>query len=237
MSTTDDDAVAASEQLAADLQLAYEVEAQLVQEAAMEQHLAQATNHAASTSNILGGVTSYAAGLSNPLAGLQNMISQATAPRRANSSLLDDGSSAMESNGSLLYVPCEINGRMVEMMVDSGSQTSVISSSMMTKLKLQARIDNRYQGVAAGVGAARILGRIQNCPVIIGNGVEFNLYFLVIEVPHDLMILGIDQMRRFKCVIDMENNVLVFGGHQGIEVPFLPPDQNHVNVREQCTIS
>jgi hypothetical protein len=238
MSTAEDEAMARSEQMAADMQLAYEVQAQLEQEQAMEWHLAQATNQAASTSNILGGGAPSAAGTSNLFGSLQNMISQATASSRSrNHPLLDDGSSAMESNGSLLYVPTEINGLMVEMMVDSGSQTSVVSSSMMVKLKLQKRLNTRYQGVAAGVGSARILGRIENCPVVIGDGVEFNLFFLVIDVPHDMMILGIDQMRRFKCVIDLENNVLIFGGHRGIEVPFLPPDQNHVNAREQCAIS
>jgi Aspartyl protease len=261
MSTADDDAMARSEQLAADLQLAYEVQAQLEQEQAMEQQLAAATNQAAYDSNVLGGGASTTTGINNPFASLQSMISQATAPRSQSHSLLDDGSSAMESNGSLLYVPCQINGRMVEMMVDSGSQTSVVSSSMMNTLNLQRRLNPRFQGVAAGVGAARILGRIENCPVMIGNGVEFNLFFLVIDVPHDMMvsdfvkellqdlstfshsfgwlfkILGVDQMRRFKCVIDLENNVLVFGGHQGIEVPFLPPTQNHANAREQCVIS
>jgi Aspartyl protease len=238
MSTEDDEAMARSEQLASDMQLAYEVQAQLEQEHAMERHLAEATNQAASTSNILGGGTPSTTGINNnPFASLQSMITHATSSRNRNHSLLDDGSSSMESNGSLIYVPCQINGRMVEMMVDSGSQASVVSSSMMEKLKLRNRLNPLYQGVASGVGAARILGRIENCPVMIGDGVEFNLFFLVIDVPQDMMILGIDQMRRFKCVIDLENNVLIFGGHQGIEVPFLPPDQNHVNAREQCTIS
>ena len=163
-----------------------------------------------------------------------NSVATATAANNNH----DDGSSAMFNNSnSLLYVPCIINSRMVEMMVDSGSQTSVISSSMMQQLNLQHRLDKRYQGVAAGVGSASILGRIDNCPVLIGDGVEFKLYFLVIDVPHDMMILGIDQLRRFKCLISLEKNVLIFGGQGGLEVPFLPPDPNHANAREQCTIS
>jgi hypothetical protein len=150
---------------------------------------------------------------------------------------LNDGSSSMEQMRSLLYVPCEINGRVVEMMIDSGSQTSVISKPMMKKLKLQKRLNTACQGVAAGVGAANILGRVEKCPVVIGSGVEFLLYFLVLDVPHDMMILGIDQMRRFKCRIDLESNVLVFGGSGGVEVPFLPPDLDNKNARDQCVIS
>jgi hypothetical protein len=44
-------------------------------------------------------------------------------------------------------------------------------------------------------------------------------------------------MRRFNCLIDLQNNVLIFGGYGGVEVPFLPPDPNHANAREQCVIS
>lgn len=75
----------------------------------------------------------------------------------------------------------------VEMMIDSGSQTSVISTPMMKKLKLQKRLNTACQGVAAGVGNANILGRVEKCPVVIGAGVEFLLYFLVLDVPHDMM--------------------------------------------------
>lgn len=150
---------------------------------------------------------------------------------------MNDGSANMETMGNLLHVPCEINGRVVEMMVDSGSQTSVISSAMMRKLKLTKRLNTACQGVAAGVGSANILGRVERCPVVIGHGVEFLLYFLVLDVPHDMMILGIDQMRRFKCMIDLERDVLIFGGQGGVEVPFLPPDPQGKNARDQCTIS
>ena len=33
-------------------------------------------------------------------------------------------------------------------------------------------------------------------------------------------MLGLDQLRRFKCIIDLEQNVLVFGGAGGVQVPF-----------------
>jgi len=118
-----------------------------------------------------------------------------------------------------------------------GSQTSVLSATMMRKLKLHKRLNTRYQGVCGGVGAASILGKIENCPVMIGPGIEFHLYFLVIDVPQDMMILGIDQMRRFKCMIDLEQNCIIFGGRGGVEVPFLPPDPTNKNSREDCVIS
>ena len=60
----------------------------------------------------------------------------------------------------------------------------------MRKLHLDKALDKRYQGLAGGVGAAWILGRIDKCPVFLGKKgvvVEFKLYFLVIFL---LMVRG-----------------------------------------------
>ena len=75
-----------------------------------------------------------------------------------------------------------------------------------------------------GVGTAHILGRIENCPVKISHA-EFLLYFAVLEIDQDMMILGIDQMRRFNCLVDLQNNKLIFGGRDGVEVDFF--NQSH----------
>lgn len=37
-------------------------------------------------------------------------------------------------------------------------------------------------------------------------------------------ILGLDQMRRFKCLVDLDRNVLIFGGRDGVSVEFLPKE-------------
>lgn len=120
------------EQVARDLQLAYELQAQQDQEESIQHQLAFATNDIASTTNILGGGTRSPApssgGSASPFSRLGEMFNGTASRNRNNDSLLGDGSSNMQSNSSLLYVPCEIKGRMVELMVDSGSQTSVISS-------------------------------------------------------------------------------------------------------------
>lgn len=139
--------------------------------------------------------------------------------------MLCDGSKDEAKNKNLLYVPCEINDRLVEMMVDTGAQTSVISTPLMEKLCLDKKLNREKQGVAAGVGTARILGRIENCPVQIGH-VEFLLYFAVLDVDTDMMILGIDQMRRFNCLVDLQHDKLIFGGKGGVEVDFFTQHQS-----------
>jgi len=124
------------------------------------------------------------------------------------------------------HVACEIASGAVEMLVDTGAQMSVMSSPLMRQLGLAGHLDRSYQGVAAGVGQARIVGKLRGVPVKMGH-VEFQLSFSVLEAETPILILGIDQMRRFKCVIDLERDCLVFGGSGGVEVPFLkdPPRQ------------
>lgn len=126
-------------------------------------------------------------------------------------------------NDELLYVACEMGNRAVEMMVDTGAQSSVISMPLVRTLGLESRLDSRYQGMAAGVGTARILGKLRGVPVKIGH-VEFALDFSVLGVDQPLLMLGIDQMRRFRCVVNLERDCLIFGGTDGVEVPFLPSD-------------
>ena len=47
----------------------------------------------------------------------------------------------------------------------------------------------------------------------------------MLEIDQDMMILGIDQMRRFNCLVNLQNNKLIFGGRDGVEVDFF--NQSH----------
>ena len=128
------------------------------------------------------------------------------------------------------------------MMVDSGAQSSVISITLAQQLGLVNRIDRTQRGIASGVGKANIVGRINNVICTLGAGhVEFNMDFIVLDVTEKILLLGLDLMRRYKCILDLERDVLIFGGSGGVEVPLLPADEHHVNIRntlgDGCTIS
>merc|ERR1719321_1780196 len=79
----------------------------------------------------------------------------------------------------LVHIACELGGIAVEMMVDTGAQSSVISKTLAERLNLMGRLDRSRQGVATGVGSARILGRLRAVPVKIGH-IEFQLDFTVL---------------------------------------------------------
>lgn len=137
-----------------------------------------------------------------------------------------------EPPSHMCIIPCELGkGICVEMLVDTGAQSSVISYSLAQRLNLTNRLDRSHQGVAAGVGTARIMGKLRNITCTL-HQVEFAMDFIVLDVQDSqLLLLGLDQMRKYKCIVDLERNLLIFGGMGGVEVPLLPPEQSHMNVR------
>lgn len=148
----------------------------------------------------------------------------------------------MRQRTPMCHIPCVVgpNAVCVEMMVDTGAESSVMSEQLAKELGLYASIDRRAQGIAAGVGQAKIVGQIRNAAVTLGH-VEFLMEFMVLQVPTRLMLLGLDQMRKYKCIVNLEKDVLVFGGSGGVEVAMLPPDhQRHLmvpGVGGGCTIA
>lgn len=149
------------------------------------------------------------------------------------------GHSAM----SMLYVACELAESEVDMLVDTGAQMSVITEPLAGQLGLLSNLDRTARGVASGVGQAQIIGRLWDVPVKLGH-VEFALTFSVLQTQQPLLILGLDQMSRFKCLVDMERGCLVFGGSGGVEVPLtssshgnlFPVDSILIQVRRAITM-
>ena len=76
-------------------------------------------------------------------------------------------------DGGMVLVECRFgDAAAVEMMVDSGAQHSVISAPLAQRLGLMNRLDRSEQGVAAGVGRARIIGKLRSVAIYLKN-VEF----------------------------------------------------------------
>mmetsp|Transcript_17434 Transcript_17434/g.39478 ORF Transcript_17434/g.39478 Transcript_17434/m.39478 type:complete len:179 (-) Transcript_17434:98-634(-) len=123
---------------------------------------------------------------------------------------------------SMLLVACEINGLAVEMMIDSGAQTSVMSATLAQQLNLMGQLDRAGQGLAAGVGRDTIQGVLHSVPVRFGQ-LDIGVDFRVLGGDDGLLLLGIDQMRRFSCVVDLSQECLTFSGCGDVKVPFCSP--------------
>mmetsp|Transcript_12204 Transcript_12204/g.27618 ORF Transcript_12204/g.27618 Transcript_12204/m.27618 type:complete len:231 (-) Transcript_12204:81-773(-) len=128
----------------------------------------------------------------------------------------------------MLYLPCIVRGKACEMLLDTGAQVSVITLPMVRHLGMEDEIDDSILGVAAGVGKAFILGDLRSVDVVLGQ-VRFKMNFKVLSLREPLIILGVDQLQRFKCIVDLESKVLRFGGARGkVAVPFVVPTQRLV---------
>jgi len=127
----------------------------------------------------------------------------------------------------MLYVDAEVNGYYIQAFVDSGAQSTIMSSKCAEQCGLSHLIDTRFEGVAVGVGTGKILGRIHMAQMKIKDQF-FPCTITVMDSEKGLgdknmdFLLGLDMLKRFHCNIDLQRNVLVFSvGSDKMETPFL----------------
>ncbi|SCU99823.1 LANO_0F03862g1_1 [Lachancea nothofagi CBS 11611] len=116
----------------------------------------------------------------------------------------------------MLYINLEINGTPIKAFVDSGAQTTIMSTKLAKKTDLFRLIDKRFQGEAHGVGIQKILGKIHVAQVKIETQ-HIPCSFTVIDTHVD-MLLGLDMLKRHQACIDLKDNVLKIAG---VETKFL----------------
>lgn len=121
---------------------------------------------------------------------------------------------------SMLYVKLEINGHPVKAFVDSGAQTTIMSTKLAERTGLTSLIDKRFSGIAQGVGTGKIIGRIHTTQIKI-HDVFLPCTFTVLDTPME-MLLGLDMLRRHRACIDLKNNMLHIAD---AETPFLPENE------------
>ncbi|KAI9989826.1 hypothetical protein PInf_020113 [Phytophthora infestans] len=86
---------------------------------------------------------------------------------------------------TMLYIPCEVNGTQVKAFVDSGAQSTIMSS-------------------AVGVGTAKIIGRVHMASLKIGN--EFyNCSFTILDQQGVDFLFGLDMLKRHQEIPTSEN--------------------------------
>lgn len=126
-----------------------------------------------------------------------------------------------ESFGSvtMLYVPAAVHRVPLLAFVDCGAQMTILSESAAQRCGLMPLLDERYAGVARGVGSAPILGRVHSAALAIGDSCVIQTAFSVLRGPGPDILLGLDTLRRHRCCIDLAAGVLRIGEYA---IPFLP---------------
>ena len=132
----------------------------------------------------------------------------------------------------MLYIHIEINKKKVIALVDTGAQSTIMCKKLAEECDLMNLCDERYQGIATGVGTSKILGVIHAAQLKL-NGKFLMCKITVIENNSIGCIFGLDNMRTHGCTIDLKKGVLVFPT-AGIEAKFLSDGEiKKLKVEEQ----
>ena len=95
----------------------------------------------------------------------------------------------------MLYLEMEISKNKVQAMVDTGAQTTVMSKNLAEKCGIMRLVDQRFAGMAVGVGVSKIVGKIHAIDVSI-NGNFLPLSISVVETDKLSILFGLDMMKR-----------------------------------------
>lgn len=116
-------------------------------------------------------------------------------------------------------------------ILHSGAQSTIISKACAERCGILHLMDTRFQGIARGVGTAKIFGRIHLALMTLGSEV-FEITFTVMDSVgggYDVL-LGLDMLRKHAAVIDLRGNCLRIGG---ASVPFLGEKDIPLAMREE----
>jgi len=113
----------------------------------------------------------------------------------------------------MLFIMGKVNKITTEIFVDTGAQVTIISKAFAERAGLMRDVDTRYRTLVRGVGSQIALGRLFLLEMFIGNRVFILSATVLEQFGHDVL-LGLDMMRRHRCLIDLAQNEIRFGSEQ-----------------------
>ena len=111
-----------------------------------------------------------------------------------------------------LTISCRINGRSINAIIDTGAEFTAMSAEVAQDCGLFELIDTRLKIKCRSVveGTQNTLGRIHLATIEMGEVKIPSSVFVFQKLPGDFLI-GLDVLRRFKCVLDLKQRTMAMG--------------------------
>jgi len=120
-----------------------------------------------------------------------------------------------------LHLLVEINGCLIEGLVDIGTSMSVMAVAVVRELGLMHMVSGSETYKMASGAVTQALGRIGEVPIKVG-GVQCNMTFMVVDTDSYDVLLGLDLLIKIGTIVNVEQGLIQVRRGPGTNVEILP---------------
>jgi len=120
-----------------------------------------------------------------------------------------------------LHLSVEMNGYVVEGLVDTGASMSVLAAAVVREMGMMHLVTGSENYKTASGVVTRALGRIDEIPVKVG-GVQCAMTFMVMDTDNYDVLIGLDFLMKIGAVVDVERGLIQMRHSPGTNVEVLP---------------
>ncbi len=106
-----------------------------------------------------------------------------------------------------LHLLVEVNGHLVEGLVDTGASMSIMAAAVVQELGLMHLVTGSETYKMASGAVTQALGRIDEVPIKVG-GVQCTMTFMVVDTDSYDVLLGLDLMIKIGAIVDVEQGLI-----------------------------